>query len=304
MNHTQANYILFIDESGKSKLSDEAGRYFLLSGVIIDSNLHQALSNYMVSLKVKCNIPPDQNVHAFDIFENEKLKHTGRIKVGVVDKFFSRLLSLAHGADMHPIILRIDKKVFQDKLKKTAKRCNVSEKRVYKALMKESLHDFLYEAAARKMILEFGHFLEGKNAVGEIIAESRRLDDAATLRAFVDATSSSKFRDGTNYRLWSEYSFRRIHSLTFQNKKGLSFGLEMADMFAWADYNSTWGIAREYTSQQKIGRIKRRITQVNSLRSEITFKNSLENLTTSKINTVAGDRVSELSKFLDNVEFS
>ena len=78
------------------------------------------------------------------------------------------------------------------------------------------------------MILEFGYFLEQHKAVGEVVAESRRQDDEATLRAFVDSTNSSRFEEGTIYKTWSQYSFNRIHSLTFQNKKGLSFGLEIA----------------------------------------------------------------------------
>ena len=60
-------YILFIDESGKSKLSDIGDR-FLLSGVIIEKGLHHALSDFMVSLKSKNNIPVDANIHAYDLF--------------------------------------------------------------------------------------------------------------------------------------------------------------------------------------------------------------------------------------------
>ncbi len=63
-------YILFIDESGKSKFSD-IGSHFLLSGLIINRDLHTALSHYMISLKEKSDIPTDENIHAFDLFENE-----------------------------------------------------------------------------------------------------------------------------------------------------------------------------------------------------------------------------------------
>jgi hypothetical protein len=154
------------------------------------------------------------------------------------------------------------------------------------------------------MILEFGHFLESKKAVGEIIAESRRWDDEATLRAFVDSTNTSKYLDGTNYKIWSQYSFNRIHSLTFQNKKGLSFGLEVADLFAWANFNDTWGMSREYSSKQKTTRIKKRLQVVNDLRGGVLLKNNLERLTESKIKTVASDRVSELSKILKDCDFS
>ncbi len=304
MNHSQDNYILFIDESGKSKLSDDTGRYFLLSGIIIDSNLHQALSSYIVSLKNKCAIPIDQNIHAFDLFENEKLKGFPRIMVSDINMLFERLLSLSHGADMHAIVLQIDKLKYRNQIEKCAKKHKVSFKRVYNELKKNDLHDVLYEVAARKMILEFGSFLEQRKATGEIIAESRRQDDEATLRAFVDATNSSRFVDGTIYKTWSQYSFSRIHSLTFQNKKGLSFGLEIADLIAWGTFNLEWGVARTYKSKQKSMRINKRLAAVNILKKELLLKKSLEQLTTSKISTVAGDRVSEMSKVLKTISFS
>jgi Protein of unknown function (DUF3800) len=304
MNHDRDSYILFIDESGKSKLSDETGRYFLLSGVIIDKNLHEALSNYIVSLKSKCGIPVNQNIHAFDLFENEKLKGGPLIKVAAIDLLFERLISLSHGVEMHAVVLQIDKQAYRQKIERTAIKHKVNFRRVYNELKKNNLHDLLYEVAVRKMVLEFGYFLEGHNAVGEVIAESRRQDDEATLRAFVDSTNSSRFPVGSTYRAWSQYSFDHIHSLTFQNKKGLSFGLEIADLLAWGTFNKVWGIARNYPSKQKFHRINKRINTVVTLKKELLLKKNLEVLTTSKINTVAYDRVSELSKVLENIDFS
>lgn len=304
MNHSSDNYILFIDESGKSKLSDETGRYFLLSGVIIDSNLHQALSKYIVSLKSKCGIPVDQNIHAFDLFENEKLKFDGKIKIEAVNKLFDRIISLSQGADMQAIVLQIDKQKYRNQIEKCAREHKVNFRRVYSELKKNDLHDVLYEVAVRKMVLEFGYFLEQRKAVGEVIAESRRWDDEATLRAFVDSTNTSRFTEGTVYKTWSQYSFNRIHSLTFQNKKGLSFGLEVADLLAWSTFNTVWGMSRSYTSKLKTKRIKKRLVAVESLRKELLLKKSLEILTPNKIETVASDRVSELSKVLKNISFS
>lgn len=304
MNHSSDNYILFIDESGKSKLSDDTGRFFLLSGIIIDSNLHQALSNYIISLKNKCGIPVDQNIHAFDLFENEKLKGEDHVKVGAINQLFERLISLSHGADMHAVVLCIDKHRYRQQIEKRARKHHVKFSRVYNELKKNDLHDLLYEVAVRKMILEFGHFLEQHKATGEVIAESRRQDDEATLRAFIDSTNTSRFAEGTVYKTWSGYSFNRIHSLTFQNKKGLSFGLEIADLIAWGTFNRVWGMTRSYSSQQKMSRIHKRLTAVHTLKNELLLKKNLENLTSSKINTVATDRVSELSKVLENVHFS
>ncbi len=303
MNHSENNYILFIDESGKSKLSDETGRYFLLSGVIIDSNLHHALSAYMLSLKEKSGISSTENIHAFDLFEKEKLHGSPTLKVKEIDKFFERFLSLAHGALLRVMVLHIDKGPYQKQIERCARHHKVKYRRVYNMLKKEALHDLLYETAMRKLVLEFGRFLEDQGAVGEVMAESRRQDDDATLRAFMDSTNTSKFPEGGTYNAWSRYSFKRIHSLTFQNKKGLSFGLEIADLFAWADYNTTWEVTYPCHSNQKKIRIEKRLQRVQALKQDAVHKNNQENLTVAKIKTVAGDRVSELAKFLKNVEF-
>ena len=111
----QNNYILFIDESGKSQLSDDhAG--FLLSGLILDKDLHAALSSYMVSLKEKSGIPTDENIHAFDLFEGEREKtydtagkplknkdgtrRHKRIPFTRIDTFLKRLAGLIEGAEI------------------------------------------------------------------------------------------------------------------------------------------------------------------------------------------------------------
>jgi hypothetical protein len=293
------NYTLYIDESGKSKLSDETGRYFLLSGVIIDNNLHEALSAYMVSLKEKCNIPTDENIHAFDLFENEKLKHGLSLKVSEINTFFNRLISLSHGVEMQLIILRIDKESYKKKIANCARKNNLSYKSLCKHIKREGVHDILYEAGIRKMTLEFGKFLENRSATGQIVAESRRNDDEPTLRAFVDSTQSSRFTDNSVYQKWSSSAFKNIHSLTFQNKKGLSFGLEIADMFAWAHFNNKWEMDRTYTDT-KTRRIKKRLRQISDLKSAVEYKQKQESLTPKKIETLAEDRVSKLTNFLKN----
>jgi hypothetical protein len=205
---------------------------------------------------------------------------------------------------MQAIVLQVDKQIYRNQIERCANKHKVKFKRIYNELKKNDLHDVLYEVAVRKMVLEFGHFLEQKKAVGEVVAESRRWDDEATLRAFVDSTNTSRFTEGTVYKIWSKYSFNRIHSLTFQNKKGLSFGLEVADLLAWGTFNTVWGMNRSYKSKQKNARINKRLAAVQILRKDILLKKGLDTLTPSKIKTVALDRVSELSKLLKNIGFS
>ena len=289
------NYILLFDESGKSKLADE-GSYFLLSGIIINKDLHTALSSYMISLKEKSNISADENLHAFDLFENEKIKDR-RIPYGKIDTLFDRLCSLIEGADMTCLLFRIDKTPFKKILEKAATKKGVTNKAVAKYLKQYDLHDFLYESLARKMILEFGHFLENEDAHGEIVAESRRQDDEAVLRAFIAATHQTTYPAGATYKSWATSSFKRIHSITFQNKKGLSFGLEIADIFGWAHLNNKYGRLRPVSSKAKKGRIDFRLRKIEAL-SNALCKKKPEDITRTKLNTVAEDRVSKFTEII------
>lgn len=290
------DYIFFLDESGKSKFSD-IGDHFLLCGLIINKNLHTALSSYMVSLKEKSGIPSDKNIHAFDLFEDEKIMGK-RIKINKINTFFERLLKLVEGCEFKCFIVQVDKRPYIRKIERAAKRNKVSLKAITNYLKLHDIHDLLYESLSRRLILEFGHFLDQEDSVGEIMAESRRQDDHATLEAFVAATQSSNYLPETLYETWSKQSFTKIHSLTFQNKKGLSFGLELADLFAWAHLNNEIGVTRPVDTNTKMKRIKKRLSEVEKLLGDSLRKKKVEIMTIQKIKSVAKDRVSEFAKKL------
>jgi len=294
------NYILFIDESGKSKLSD-IGDHFLLSGLIVDRDLHAALSSYMISLKDKVGIPPNANIHAFDLFEDEKIKIDGKKKRQshkTITTLFTRLSHVVQGSEMVSFIVRMDKRPYKKIVSAFARKKKVSEHALNNYLKRNGLHDFLYEALARKLILEFGYFLEKEGAHGEVIAESRREDDHAVLDAFLLATTSSRYETGTLYHSWSQFSFNRIHGITFQNKKGLSFGLEVADLFAWSHFNKHYGKSRTSPSHAKNIRVDTRLAKVESIMEELCTRKKPEDITSSKLKTIAKDRVSEFTEAL------
>lgn len=296
------SYVLFIDESGKSKFSDP-GSHFLLSGLIIDKDLHTALSSYMISLKEKSKISPDENIHAFDLFESEKRRVRNasgaliykRIPYPNVDTFFKRLSFLVDGSDMKCLVFCVNREPYQALIKNTALAHATTDAAVIGYLKRKNLHDFLYETLARKMILEFGHFLEEEGAHGEIMAESRRQDDEVVLRAFIAATRESTFRADSRYRAWAKNSLQRIHSITFQNKRGLSFGLEIADLFGWAHFNRKYGRTFPIASAAKIRRVESRINKIDLLMRDL-YRKHPEDITRTKILTLASDRVSEFTE--------
>lgn len=306
-------YILFIDESGKSNLFDDDG-HFLLSAVIIDRDLQVALSNYMVSLKHKSGISPDENVHAFDLFEAERLKvrdKKGRIvknKDGSVrhkhmpfprvSTFFDRFASLIEGADISCLVFRMDKTFFKREVEKVLKKKGGKRQILTRYLKRHNLSDFLYEALTRKMIFEFGRFLKKTDSSGEVIAESRREEDETVLRAFLSATNESTFGDKSNCKNWARDSLQKIHSLTFQTKKGLSFGLEVADLFGWTHLNHRYGMRFPASSQAKKRRVEKRLERINKLMKQV-YRKEPEDITRSKLNTLARDRVSAFTEALE-----
>jgi len=294
------NYILFIDESGKSKFSD-IGDHFLLCGLIINKDLHSALSSYMISLKEKSDIPTSGNIHAFDLFEDEKIRVEGdkkRIAYSKINTFFTRLSHIVQGSEIVCLVVRMDKRPYKEMISKTARRKKVSDSAIINYLKREGLHDFLYETLARRLILEFGYFLEKKDAHGEVVAESRRQDDHAVLEAFLSATTTSKYRPEAIYHEWSKFSFKRIHGLTFQNKKGLSFGLEIADLFAWSHFNSHYKRQRISSSHANNNRVDIRLEKTEEIMKDLCARKKPEDITSSKLKTIANDRVSEFTEAL------
>lgn len=309
---TRRDYLLFIDESGKSSLSDR-GENFLLTGLILDKELHAALCYFMLSLKTKASIPPTENLHAYNIFEDEKLLRRDsfgrvlkdgngnllkkRLPYSKLDSLFERLVNVIDGTEMRCFIYRLNKEAYLNRVDRAQLREKASEKAINKYLNDRGLNDFLYGVLTRKLILRFGHFLEQNDAYGEVIAESRRNGDSVVLDAFLDATHDKNFIDTPRFEHWSKCSHARIHGLTFQTKRGLSFGLEVADLFSWAHFNEKYG-SRWPTniSDAKKRRVTNRISTVAKLLR--TISSSIEDMSESSVRRVAYDRV---SKFIDDL---
>jgi len=299
----QNTHLLFIDESGRSKLSD-SGNSLLLTGVVVRADLHDALSSYIVSLKGKSEIPTDRNIHAYDVFEGERVRigniPTGyrRLPIARVSEFFERLCFLIEGSDMKVIVLQIDLGHFRSKVELAARRHNVTPKAITNYLRKRGLADIAYEVLARKMILDFSHFLESEDSQGAVVIESRRDDDSAVLDAFLAATDGGRYGNYHTFELWANSGHKRINGITFENKKGLSFGLEVADLFCWGVYNVTFGKEKTYDSAAKNRRIDGRLERVGAIIKPLQIR-KIQKISRRTIGRVAEDRVSEFAEALN-----
>lgn len=92
---------------------------------------------------------------------------------------------------------------------------------------------------------------------------------------------------------------KRIHSLTFQNKKGLSFGLEIADLFGWAHLNIQYGRRYPIKSKTKAERVESRLLKIDRIMGGF-YKRRPEDISKSRVKTISGDRVSEFTKKLND----
>lgn len=250
----------------------------------------------MISLKRKNNIPTDVNIHAYDLFEKEEVLHVN-LKNSEINYFFEHFIHLVRGTEMSCILYEVDKRPFVEKINKKAQKTNSTEKAIFRYLKTKGNHDILYEILTAKIILEFGKFLDKEDAIGEIIVESRRQDDGAVLGGFMLATESSKYIKNKHYRCYSESAFKRITTLSFQNKKGLSFGLELSDLFAWAKWNSN-DLQRKPVSKAKEKRIKDKIKKVVEVLKDHKVKAPEKVIITSS-SAVGGYRVSEFINYLN-----
>jgi hypothetical protein len=82
-----------------SQNSDDNG-HFLLCGVVFKKDLHEALSLLMSSFKEKHSLSGYENIHAFDLFEDE-LPKGGKVQHSVISEFFDKRISLIESSDIH-----------------------------------------------------------------------------------------------------------------------------------------------------------------------------------------------------------
>ncbi len=61
--------IIYVDESGVADLNDKQARYFILTGVVADSELFKKYNSYYCQLKYKY-LGDDVAVHSYDLFHN------------------------------------------------------------------------------------------------------------------------------------------------------------------------------------------------------------------------------------------
>ena len=289
-------YLLFIDESGKSRLSDE-GEEFLLCGFIIEKEFHDAMNKVMINFKQKYNIPINRNLHAFELFEKEKINNVNLKHKDITD-FFNNLISLIK-ISYRIIIFKIEKEQLKKLLAKSFKKLKKREKDIFNQMKKNNDDEVLYEILSAKLIQEFSKTLLSKNMTGSVIAETRAYNDEALIKGFKLSRDKNLYTENSSLYKNAINCFEYISSLTFENKKAISYGLEVSDIFAWAKLNEKSIIRKDEYSKAKNVRIKNKIDILNNLIKN-NKQNKVEDVKINMKNELINYRV---SKIINNLKY-
>jgi hypothetical protein len=231
---------LYIDESGIANLATKGSQYFVLTGLIIEEGVDQELSAYFNFIKKRYKIDGPSNFHAADFFE---IQESEVYTTDTNAKKFS--ISLGEFVETIPfklLVCALDK----EDLRKILKLPNGYRFKGSAAHAEDK--DIAYEILARKLIFEFARHLSSEKALGAIIAESRRGSDRVLLRTFNDCQEPALFAS-TKFGKTSECARQKIVSIRFENKQGLSGGLELVDIYSYITYQ---------TLTKRINRLKKR----------------------------------------------
>jgi len=279
MNINNKKYILYLDESGCSSLTDYVSKKFLLTGVMIDRKEDIEISAYFNFIKRKYNIPINHPFHSYDIFDN---KRSSSYLTNANAKAVTS--SLAEFIDITPIkfkVFMLDK----NKLRRFFGFKKDSFKGIPRGRRKDK--EIGYDILASRLIFWFARELEKKSAKGEVVADSRRKSDIILLDAYLNCQTPSNFNKSDIITL-SEEAHNNITSIKFEKKTGLCGGLEIADLISYVSFLAENNKLKKFDTKNIP--ILWKIIKKNMLRKaiqEIKEENFEKYLTIGRVNRMA-----------------
>lgn len=226
---------LYIDESGKSSLSEKRNEPFIITGVIFDDSEINTVEGFFSYIKRKYKIKSSTPFHSYDLFENPETK--------LSDVSARKLLStIADFISLIPIkihIFSINKKLFRRSLGITTPDDLKGSKK------RRSMRHFTYDIACTKLFARFAKYLEKNNNVGQIIVDARIGGNQQILNALnksKDPTSTLDRKDVGQIK-------KRCTAICFAEKNYLSGGLEITDLIS---YTSFFHVRRQMSSMEHL----------------------------------------------------
>ncbi len=200
---------MFLDESGDHSLDkiDPQFPMFVLAGCILDKEYHEGVvESRMRRYKQDLFGRPDIVLHTADITRNKngfEMMKDGEFR----SRFYAETNSLVAGLDFTVLACAIHKQRFTDQYGKFA-------------------FD-PYVLSLECLIERFVFFLQERNEVGQIVAESRN----PTFDKELDLAFQLRLTKGTRFVRPARLT-ERLAGLTFRSKKENIAGLQIADLVA------------------------------------------------------------------------
>ncbi len=265
---------LYIDESGKSSLKEQLNNPFIMTGVIIDDAEINSIEGYFDYIKRKFGIPVTNPFHSYHVFEHpqEKLPDD---KLLELSKILADFISLIP-AEVR--IIGIDKSEFRRAL-------GVKSNADFGgSAVRKQLPDFPYRVMASDLFGWFAKYLVKKNAIGQIICDSRRGADKHLLMTLNSCKEGHvPFKD--------DEASQRINSLItaicFSEKNFLSGGLEITDLISFVAY---FRIRRLISANQHIG--------IDQLWEQINSRTKISKIDEAAVRRYFGIKKGEVHKYL------
>lgn len=264
---------LFIDESGKASLAEKQNEPFILTGVVLDDNDKQIIEGFFGYIKLKYGIKTNEPFHSYDIYENPKSKLTDNQLKSLSEKLgeFISLIPI----DIY--IYKIDKNIFKDSI-------GVKSLEDLKgSAEKKEIRDYPYRILATKLFIKFGKYLESKNKIGQIVADSRRGADYQMIKTLSMLKEGAfPLENGIHILIKN-----RLNAITFADKGYLSGGIEITDLIS---YTSFVRARKLITSMSNTG--------INKVWSQIKAKTKVITLTEKEIRNFFSIKKGEVHKHL------
>lgn len=228
---------LYIDESGKSSLKEQANNPFIMAGVIIDDAEIGAIEGYFNYIKRKYGISPDTPFHSYHVYEDL----TTKLPDGQLLELSETLADFISLIPAEITVLEVNKQLFRDVLGiKSLDDFKGSKER-------KEMSDFPYRVMSSIHFKWFADFLEKNDAIGQIICDSRRGADHHLLNTLnLCKEGHVPYSDGTA----SKKIKKHVTAICFGEKNFLSGGLEITDLISFVTY---FRVRRLITANQHVG---------------------------------------------------
>ncbi len=222
-----SRYTAYLDESGVASLTDYKSKNFILTCVFVNEEEDKQLSAYFDFIKRKHKIPVDVSLHSNELFSDTRNDLYLSNK-----KSFLFCNSIAEFVEIAPIEILITS-------------FNKKELRKFLGLVGDSYFkgasdrkrdkDIGYEMLTTGAFMWFSKKLESQskhNPIGKVISESRKNSDYSILKTYLYCQDPKNFSTKRFIKQSTTFS-ERVCGITFENKKGLSGGLQIADVISF-----------------------------------------------------------------------